>query len=198
MVNSVNIKKSKLSCLRLGSSTKLGTFKMSLLIQQAKSLAIQLHAEQTDKAGKPYAHHLKAVTDALIGNSDEVIITGWLHDSVEDTGITLDEISSLFGESVAKAVDAITKRKGESYSEYLNRVKANSIARLVKIADLSHNMDLSRLLKITEKDLARREKYINAKEFLENASIHTRSLTKAEIESLRQSKRDAYYQMMKL
>lgn len=42
---------------------------MSLLIQQAKSLAIQLHAEQTDKAGKPYAHHLKAVTDALIGNS---------------------------------------------------------------------------------------------------------------------------------
>lgn len=54
MVNSVNIKKSKLSCLRLGSSIKLGTFKMSLLIQQAKSLAIQLHAEQTDKAGKPY------------------------------------------------------------------------------------------------------------------------------------------------
>ena len=179
LVNSVNIKKSKLSCLRLGSSIKLGTFKMSLLIQQAKSLAIQLHAEQTDKAGKPYAHHLKAVTDALIGNSDEVIITGWLHDSVEDTGITLDEISSLFG-------------------EYLNRVKANSIARLVKIADLSHNMDLSRLPVVTEKDLARREKYINAKEFLENASIHTRSLTKAEIESLRQSKRDAYYQMMKL
>ena len=50
LVNSVNIKKSKLSCLRLGSSIKLGTFKMSLLIQQAKSLAIQLHAEQTDKA----------------------------------------------------------------------------------------------------------------------------------------------------
>lgn len=95
-----------------------------------------------------------------------------MHDSVEDTGITLDEISSLFGESVAQAVDAITKRNGEPYQDYLNRVKANPIARLVKIADLSHNMDLSRLPVVTEKDLARREKYINAKEFLENASPH--------------------------
>ena len=58
--------------------------------------------------------------------------------------------------------------KGESYDKYLSRVKANPIARLVKIADLTHNMDLSRLPVVTEKDLARKEKYVKAKAFLEN------------------------------
>lgn len=138
------------------------------LSTRAELFAKSIHANQVDKAGKPYIGHLQAVVNNLIEPTEDMVAVAWLHDSVEDTGITLDEISSLFGESVAKAVDAITKRKGESYSEYLNRVKANPIARLVKIADLSHNMDLSRLLKITEKDLERKAKYIKAKEFLEN------------------------------
>ncbi len=60
----------------------------------------------------------------------------------------------------------ITKRKNEPYSEYLNRVKANPIARRVKLADLSHNMDLSRLSTITGKDLERLAKYQEAKNFL--------------------------------
>ncbi len=139
---------------------------MVALTEQAKELARQLHAKQTDKAGKPYFHHLEAVTNALAGCADDVIITGWLHDSVEDTGISLDEIRALFGDSVAQAVDAITKRKDEPYSEYLNRVKVNPIACLVKLAALSHNMDLSRLYTITEKDIKRLEKYQEAKNFL--------------------------------
>ena len=104
----------------------------------------------------------------LVEPTEDMVAVAWLHDSVEDTETTFDDLIYYFGSSVAQAVDAITKRKGESYSEYLNRVKANPIARLVKIADLSHNMDLSRLLKITEKDLERKAKYIKAKEFLEN------------------------------
>ena len=141
---------------------------MTNRIQQAKELAFKIHANQTDKAGAPYIHHLKAVTSKLEeqDENEDVIIVGWLHDSVEDTNITLDEIQHLFGDVVSTAVDAITKRKNEPYYDYLLRVKSNPIARLVKLADLSHNMDLSRLNKITEKDLMRLEKYKQAKAFL--------------------------------
>lgn len=141
---------------------------MSLLIQQAKSLAIQLHAEQTDKAGRPYVEHLQAVVNNLVEPTEEMIAVAWLHDSVEDTEVTPNDLSRYFGDIVSDAVSAITKVKGESYDKYLSRVKANPIARLVKIADLTHNMDLSRLPVVTEKDLARKEKYIKAKAFLEN------------------------------
>lgn len=141
---------------------------MSDRIQQAKELAFKIHANQTDKAGAPYVHHLEAVASKLVeqGENEDVIIVGWLHDSVEDIDITLDEIQHLFGDVVSTAVDAITKRKNELYDDYLLRVKSNPIARLVKLADLSHNMDLSRLIKITEKDLMRVEKYKYAKAFL--------------------------------
>ena len=141
---------------------------MTNRLQQAKELAFEIHANQTDKAGEPYIHHLKAVASKLEeqGENEDVIIVGWLHDSVEDTDITLDEIQHLFGDVVSTAVDAITKHKNEPYDDYLLRVKSNPIAQRVKLADLSHNMDLSRLAKITEKDLMRLEKYKCAKAFL--------------------------------
>ncbi|OOF85720.1 HD domain-containing protein [Rodentibacter ratti] len=139
---------------------------MTDLIQQAKTLAFRLHINQTDKAGKPYIQHLQAVVDNLIDPTEEMIAVAWLHDSVEDTEIGLKQIKNLFGDTILLAVDAITKRKNEPYSEYLNRVKANPIARLVKIADLTHNMDLSRLPTITSKDLERLAKYQLAKNFL--------------------------------
>lgn len=138
------------------------------LSTRAELFAKSIHANQVDKAGKPYIGHLQAVVNNLIEPTEDMVAVAWLHDGVEDTETTFDDLVYYFGSSVAQAVDAITKRKGEPYSGYLNRVKANPIARLVKIADLSHNMDLSRLLKITEKDLERKAKYIKAKEFLEN------------------------------
>lgn len=139
---------------------------MTDLIQQAKTLAFRLHINQTDKAGKPYIQHLQAVVDNLIDPTEEMIAVAWLHDSVEDTELGLKQIKNLFGDTILLAVDAITKRKNEPYSEYLNRVKANPIARLVKLADLTHNMDLSRLPTITSKDLERLAKYQLAKNFL--------------------------------
>lgn len=138
------------------------------LSTRAELFARSIHANQVDKAGKPYIGHLQAVVNNLVEPTEDMVAVAWLHDSVEDTETTFDDLSYYFGSPVAQAVDAITKRKGEMYADYLNRVKANPIARLVKIADLSHNMDLSRLLKITEKDLERKAKYIKAKEFLEN------------------------------
>lgn len=136
--------------------------------ERAKDLVIKIHAGQTDKAGAPYFQHLETVASKLAdqGESEDVIIVGWLHDSIEDTNITVGEIRDLFGDEVSTAVDAITKRKGEPYQDYLIRVKSNKIARVVKLADLSHNMDLSRLTQITDKDLKRLEKYQRAKEFL--------------------------------
>lgn len=141
---------------------------MTNRIQQAKELAFKIHANQTDKAGASYIHHLEAVASKLAeqGEDEDVIIVGWLHDSAEDTNITLDEIQHLFGDVISTAVDAITKRNNEHYVDYLARVKSNPIAQRVKLADLSHNMDLSRLAKITEKDLMRLEKYKHAKAFL--------------------------------
>lgn len=119
-----------------------------------------------DKAGKPYIEHLQAVVNNLHNPTDEMIAVAWLHDSVEDTSITLNYIASEFGQIVTSAVKAISKREGEDYQDYLCRVKQNPIAKMVKIADLIHNSDLTRLVKITEKDIARRNKYLIARDFL--------------------------------
>lgn len=133
---------------------------------KAKSFAERIHHHQFDKAGQPYINHLAFVAGLLANENDDVITTAWLHDSVEDTEVSLNDISEIFGSVIADSVNAITKRQGESYRDYLSRVKSNDIARKVKIADLTHNMDLSRLTEVTEKDISRRKKYQQAKQFL--------------------------------
>ena len=137
-----------------------------MLAQKAEALAKILHAKQVDKAGKPYVQHLQAVANNLIEPTDEMLAVAWLHDSIEDTSITYDELNTKFGKTVSDGVDAISKRSGENYDDYLVRVKENPTACLVKIADLKHNADLTRLPKITEKDVARQHKYQKAIQFL--------------------------------
>ena len=119
-----------------------------------------------DKAGKPYVQHLQAVANNLIEPTDEMLAVAWLLDSIEDTSITYDELNTKFGKTVSDAVDAISKRSGENYDDYLVRVKENPTACLVNIADLKHNADLTRLPKITEKDVARQHKYQKVIQFL--------------------------------
>lgn len=141
--------------------------------ETARYMAILAHSGQTDKAGKPYIRHLRAVADQCKGDAK---IVAWLHDVVEDTEVDWVDmarmITHFFGENdrsseINIAVQAITKLKKESYEHYLARVKRNPMAREVKIADLKHNLDLSRLPEITEKDLERATKYRKALEFLE-------------------------------
>ncbi len=141
-------------------------------IKTARYIALLAHAGQVDKAGVPYVKHLKAVADQCIG---VVQMVAWLHDVLEDTNIdyvtfkyAIHHFLGEYADDVCRAVVAVTKLKNESYDEYLDRVKANPIARQVKIADLKHNLDLSRLSKITEKDLERAAKYRKALEFLES------------------------------
>jgi len=75
---------------------------------------------------------------------EDIRIVAILHDVVEDTEVTLDEIEDIFGAHVRYAVDAITEREGETYKDYIKRVHKNTFATVVKIADLQDNMDLSR------------------------------------------------------
>lgn len=100
-------------------------------------------------------------------NSDEEKAVAYLHDVIEDTELTLEDLREYgFSEEVLKAVDVITKKKGQDYQTYLNSVKENKLARVVKLADLRHNSELTRLINITEKDIERKEKYQKAIDFL--------------------------------
>ena len=86
---------------------------------------------------------------------------------IEDTELTLEDLYEYkFSKEVIEAVDIITKKRGEDYQSYLNSVKKNKLARVVKLADLRHNSDLTRLTKVTEKDIKRKEKYQKAIDFL--------------------------------
>ena len=134
--------------------------------EKAEVQARCLHHGQKDKAGKPYIEHLEFVVEHLDDSTDEMRAVAWLHDSVEDTAISIDEIQEQFGNVIANAILAISKRKDEDYQDYLIRVKQNALARSVKLADLQHNADLSRLPRIKEEDILRKEKYLAAMAFL--------------------------------
>ena len=133
-------------------------------VAEAKALAERLHAGQTDKAGKPYIGHPARVAARM--RTPETQIVGWLHDTVEDTGLALDEVRERFGAEIADAVDAVTRRDGEAWEAYLMRVKANPLARQVKISDLIDNSNLSRLDEVGLRDVERQAKYNRALRFL--------------------------------
>ena len=109
-------------------------------VEAARLLATQAHSGQTDKAGLPYITHPERVAGRLEDPAAQVV--GWLHDTVEDTTLTLAEIEVQFGPETATAVDAISRRDGETWNDYLDRVAANPIARAVKISDLIDNSNL--------------------------------------------------------
>ena len=99
----------------------------------------------------------------------EAKIVAILHDILEDTILAEpDLIINGFDLKIIEAVISITKIKGETYSDYLDRVKSNELARIVKLADLTHNMDITRLHNPTEKDYKRVDKYEKAYKYLKN------------------------------
>lgn len=135
-------------------------------ISKAELIAQKAHAGQVDKAGEPYFNHPKRVAKNVAG--EEEIMVALLHDVVEDTEITLEHLKAEgFSNTVLEALDAITKREGESYDDFINRVKENPIALDVKLADLKDNMDILRLPALTETDLQRVAKYHKAYRYLE-------------------------------
>jgi (p)ppGpp synthase/HD superfamily hydrolase len=121
--------------------------KLSSRVRQAVQFAAIRHKDQKDKAGKPYIAHCFRVALAVWHCGEDYFIAGILHDTVEDTATTLDEIENLFGKSVRNAVDSVSRRefpKKESYEDFVLRSKADPIGRIVKIADLYDNMSPER------------------------------------------------------
>lgn len=133
---------------------------------EALRLAIRAHDGQYDKGGSPYILHPIAVARQVSGENEKVLAL--LHDTVEDTDVTNEEVRKQFGSEIADALDCLTHRDGESYGEYLSRVMTNKLAITVKLADLHNNMDLSRIKNPTEKDRKRLEKYKAAESRLMN------------------------------
>ena len=136
----------------------------------AYNLASAAHAGQFDYSGVEYIEHPKAVARIAANIArkespvfiEKVRIVAILHDTVEDTDVTLEQVREIFGDEIADAVDALTKREGEEYHDALLRVAANPLARVVKLADMTHNSDLTRYPKgyqFTQKDYTRTRKY---------------------------------------
>jgi (p)ppGpp synthase/HD superfamily hydrolase len=150
------------------TTRKIGRIEVEGLtnIEFAREFAKRAHKGQTDKAGIDYIQHPIAVAEKVDGEDAKVVAL--LHDVLEDTEISEPTIRRLFGDTIADAVVALTKRSGESYMEFVVRAKLNPIARKVKIADIEHNSDLSRLKTVTQKDLDRTEKYKKALSLLED------------------------------
>ncbi|WP_228975120.1 HD domain-containing protein [Streptomyces sp. DH12] len=119
-----------------------------LSLPQVEALARRAHAGQEDKAGRPYAEHLRAVADGVRarGGSEAQIAAAWLHDAVEDEALTAQELAdAALPREVKDIVLALTKRPGEDPARYADRILAVPGARLVKEADLAHNADPARL-----------------------------------------------------
>jgi len=134
-------------------------------LERAISIAATAHAGQFDKAGEPYILHPLRVMMRVAGASARMAAV--LHDVVEDTIVTLDDLRAEgFPDAVIVAVEALTKRPGETRIEAARRAAADPIAREVKLADNAENMDLSRLHHPTERDYRRVEEYKVVREIL--------------------------------
>jgi (p)ppGpp synthase/HD superfamily hydrolase len=134
-------------------------------LERAIAIAADAHTGQVDKAGAAYILHPLRVMFRL--TTTEERIAGVLHDIVEDTPWTLDRLRAEgFSENVVRAVDAVTRREGETYEVFVHRSGQDQIGRRVKLADLEDNSDIARIAVPTEKDLKRLEKYRKAIEQL--------------------------------
>ena len=138
------------------------------MAQKAFLLALEYNKNAVDKGGNDYILH--PFTVALMVDDSKGKIVAWLHDIVEDTTMTLDKLlEEGFTNEIVDAVDAVTRRVGELRQDYLNRVKSNKLACMVKIADLNHNSDLTRIKKPKQRDYERVAQYKLEIEFLKNS-----------------------------
>ena len=139
---------------------------LSEQLNRAILLAMEAHEGQLDTHnGRPYVEHPFRVMNA--GHTLQEKIVGILHDVVEDTSLTLRQLSEEgFTKEIIDGVDAMTRRDMESYDEYIVRLQGNPIAVRVKLNDLTDNMDIRRWKEVQYHDLARLQKYLEAYKLL--------------------------------
>ena len=136
------------------------------LTRLASKIAYKAHEGQTDKAGVPYIFHPIHIAEQM--DNEESCIVALLHDVIEDSNITLEYLSKYFSEDIIEALRILTKEENDDYVEYIKRVKTNKLATKVKLKDLEHNMDLTRLDEINDDDRNRSKKYSDAIRYLED------------------------------
>ena len=132
----------------------------SPLIRTAMQIACSAHAAQTDKAGYPYIHHPMHLAEQM--TDEYAVCAALLHDVMEDTDVGYDELARVMPAQVMEALTLLTHDENVPYMDYVRAIRQNPIARAVKLADLRHNSDLSRLDEVTTKALSRVEKYAAA------------------------------------
>lgn len=150
------------------------------LTKKAMKIAFEVHKDQVDKSGLPYIYHPFHIAEQM---KDEVTIcTAFLHDAVEDGDITFkDLVKEGFPSDVIDALMLLTHEKSVPYMDYIKEISSNHIATVVKLADLKHNSDLTRLDMVDDKAIKRAEKYREAIEIL---SAHARFVDFEEREGL--------------
>lgn len=135
-------------------------------IEIAISIALKAHKGQVDKGGNPYILHPLAVMNRVETIEEKIVAV--LHDVVEDTEVTIDQLRETgFSEEILEAINLLTRAKEDSYEEFIDKTLKNRISRNVKIADIKENMNLSRIQDPSEQDYIRLEKYKRALERLE-------------------------------
>ena len=135
------------------------------LTKKALKLCFEAHKEQVDKSGMPYVFHPFHWAEQMTDETTTVVAL--LHDIVEDTDVSFKDLEKQgFSEEIISALKLLTHDESVHYMDYIKAIKKNSIATKVKLADLRHNSDLTRLSVVDEKALRRKEKYEKAIKFL--------------------------------
>lgn len=133
---------------------------------KAINLAYEKHKNQFDKAGVPYIFHPYHLAESM--ETEDTCIIALLHDIVEDTDTTFEDLEKIgFNKHVITVLKLLTHEKHIDYYEYIENLSVSKDAIIVKLADLKHNSDLSRLPEITPKDNQRYEKYQKCIKYLE-------------------------------
>ena len=139
-------------------------------IKKAALLSYKAHEGQYDKGGYPYFMHPLHLAEQM--DDEASICVALLHDVVEDTDYTIEDIATLgFSEEIVAAVACLTKPEQMPYMDYIKEIKKNPLATKVKLADLDHNSDISRLPEISEKAMQRVKKYREAKDYLSEEQL---------------------------
>ena len=141
----------------------------TFLTNKAMQVAYAAHQGQTDQSGVPYIFHPYHLAEQM---TDEVAVcVALLHDVVEDTYVTIEDLEEDFPKEVTEALRLLTRKKGEDYYEYVRTIRKNPVARKIKLADIVHNSDETRMSgckNVPKEKIQRwREKYQRAKEILE-------------------------------
>ena len=131
-----------------------------MLQELALQIAKEAHAGQVDKAEKDYILHPMTVASYMDTDTEKAI--AYLHDVLEDTNVTVDALRNIFPNEIVDTLITLTHEQNESYSDYIQRVSKSKLAKKVKVADLLHNLDITRIKQPTKQDYERLEKHKKA------------------------------------